>query len=68
MFELTTAWKSAFREAHVGLLVMRDVTNPAQNPELEKRKTELEEQLRVQFSGQDRAALVSHPILQAYND
>lgn len=68
MFELTTAWKSAFREAHVGLLVMRDVTNPAQNPELEKRKTELEEQLRVQFSGQDRAVLVSHPILQAYND
>ena len=67
MFEVTTAWKSAFRDAHVGVLVMRDVTNAAQHPELEKRKSELEEQLRTQFSGQDRAAISSHPVLQAYN-
>ena len=67
MFEITSAWKSIFRDAHVGVLVMRDVINPAQHPELEQRKGELEEQLRAQFSGQDRAALSSHPILQAYN-
>src|SRR5215216_675871 len=67
MFELTTAWKSAFRDAHVGLLVMRAVTNPTQHPELEKRKAELEEHVRMQFSGQDRTALASHSILQAYN-
>lgn len=67
MFEITSAWKSIFRDAHAGVLVMRDVTNPAQHPELEKRKGELEEQLRATFSGQDRAALSSHPILQAYN-
>lgn len=67
MFEVTTAWKSAFRDAHVGVLVMRDVINPAQHPELEKRKAELEEQLRSQFAGQDRTALSSHPVLQAYN-
>ena len=67
MFELTLAWKSAFPEAHVGVLVMRDVSNPAHHPELEKRKTELEEHIRSQFSGQDRAAMSSHPILQAYN-
>jgi DNA/RNA-binding domain of Phe-tRNA-synthetase-like protein len=46
---------------------MRDVTNPAQHPELEKRKAELEEQLRAQFAVQDRATLSSHLILQAYN-
>src|SRR5512133_1358049 len=68
MFELTPSWKSSFPDAHAGVLAMRDVTNPAQHPELEKRKLELEEQLRAQFSGQDRATMSSNPILQAYNN
>lgn len=67
MFEITSAWKSTFPEAHAGVLVMRDVINPAHHPELEKHKTELEEQLRSQFSGQDRAVMSNLPILQAYN-
>ena len=67
MFELTSAWKSAFPEAHAGILVMRDVVNPAHHPELENRKTEIEDQLRSQFSGQDRHSLSNHPILQVYN-
>ena len=66
MFEITSAWRSVFRDAHVGILVMRDVINPAQHAELERLKTELEEQLRTQFSGQDRAALSMQPVLQAY--
>lgn len=68
MFEITSAWKSVFRDAHAGLLVMRDVSNPAQHLGLEERKAGLEEQLRAQFAGQDRAALSSHPVLQAYNN
>jgi DNA/RNA-binding domain of Phe-tRNA-synthetase-like protein len=68
MFEVTTAWKSAFPGAHAGVLVMKDVSNPAQHPELERRKGELEADLRSQFSGQDRAMLSGHPILQAYNN
>jgi DNA/RNA-binding domain of Phe-tRNA-synthetase-like protein len=67
MFEITSSWKSIFRDAHAGVLVVRDVTNPAQHEALDQRKGELEEQLRAQFAGQDRAALSSHPILQAYN-
>ena len=67
MFTVTSEWKSAFPEAHVGVLAMRDVSNTAHHPELEDRKVEIEEQLRSQFSGQDRAALSSHPILRAYN-
>lgn len=67
MFEVTSAWKSAFPEAHAGVLVMRDVVNPVHQPELEKHKIELEEKIRSQFSGQDRAAMSNHPILQAYN-
>jgi len=67
MFEVTSAWKSAFPEAHAGVLVMRDVISPAHHAELEKHKTELEEGLRSQFSGWDRAGMSNLPILQAYN-
>ena len=68
MFEVSTAWKSAFPGAHAGVLVMRQVTNPALHPELEKRKEEIEAMLRSQFSGQDRAILSRHPVLEAYNN
>lgn len=68
MFEVTSAWKSTYPEAHAGILVMRAVVNPAHHATLESRKAALEEQLRAQFSGQDRAAIASHPILQAYGE
>ena len=68
MFEITTAWKSAFPEAHAGVLAMRNVNNLAQHPDLERRKADLEAELRSWFSGQDRAALSSLPVLQAYNN
>jgi DNA/RNA-binding domain of Phe-tRNA-synthetase-like protein len=68
MFEVTSAWKSTYPEAHAGVLVMRAVSNPAHDPELESRKAALDEQLRAQFSGQDRAAIASHPILRAYGE
>jgi DNA/RNA-binding domain of Phe-tRNA-synthetase-like protein len=68
MFEVTPAWKSAFPDAHVGVLAMRNVSNPVQHAQLEKRKMDLEEHLRSQFSGLDRAAMSSHSILQAYNN
>jgi DNA/RNA-binding domain of Phe-tRNA-synthetase-like protein len=66
MFEVTAAWKSTYPEAQAGVLVMRAVSNPAHDPALEAQKATLEEQLRAQFSGQDRAAIASHPILDAY--
>lgn len=68
MFEVTSAWKSTYPNAHAGVLVMRAVSNPAHDPELESRKAALEEELRTQFSGQDRAAIASHPILRAYSE
>jgi DNA/RNA-binding domain of Phe-tRNA-synthetase-like protein len=66
MFQVTSAWKSTYPEAHAGVLVMRSVSNPASDSALESRKTALEEQLRARFSGQDRATIASHPVLQAY--
>jgi DNA/RNA-binding domain of Phe-tRNA-synthetase-like protein len=68
MFKVTTAWRSSFPGAHAGVLVVKDVSNPAQHPELERRKEALEADLRSEFSGLDRAALSSHPVLQAYNN
>ena len=67
MFEISSDWKSTFLEAHAGVLVMRDAVNLAHHSELEEHMVEIEEQLRSQFSGKDRLALSSHPILQAYN-
>ena len=63
MFEVTSAWKSTYPEALVGVLVMRGGSNPPHHPELDSKKTALEEELRAQFSGQDRAAIGSHPVL-----
>ncbi|HEX5839630.1 MAG TPA: hypothetical protein VFY26_17480 [Anaerolineales bacterium] len=68
MLDVTSAWKSTFPDAYVGILVLRNASNPARHPGLEQRKAELEDQLRSQFSGQDRAALSAHPILQAYSN
>ena len=68
MFEVTSAWKATYPEALAGVLVMRAVSNPPHHAELEKQKVALEENLRAQFSGLDRAAIASHPVLQAYGD
>ena len=46
---------------------MRGVHNPAHHAELDRRKTEMEAQLRTRFSGQDRIAMLQNPILQAYD-
>ena len=66
MFEVTSLWKTTYPEALAGVLVVRDVSNPPHHPVLEQKKVKLEEELRARFSGQDRAAIASHPILQAY--
>ena len=68
MFEVTSAWKATYPEALAGVLVMRAVSNPPHHAELERQKAALEENLRAQFSGLDRAAIASHPVLQAYGD
>jgi DNA/RNA-binding domain of Phe-tRNA-synthetase-like protein len=68
MFEITPAWRSVYPTAHAGVLVLRSVTNPARHPGLQSRKAELEQQLRADFSRQDRFAIASHPVLQAYSN
>ena len=68
MFEVTSAWKTTYPEALAGVLIMRAASNPPHHPELERKKTALEEELRSRFSGLDRAAIASLPVLQAYGE
>ncbi len=67
MFQLSGRWKKLYPSAHVGVLVLRDAINLPHHAELEKRKAALEEELRSRFAGQDRVALLSHPVLQTYD-
>jgi DNA/RNA-binding domain of Phe-tRNA-synthetase-like protein len=66
MFELTTAWKSAFPGSHAGVLVMKEVLNPASHAGLERCKEELVEELRLRYGGLERSQLANLPILQVY--
>jgi len=68
MFEVTSTWRSTYPEAHAGVLVMRAVSNPMHHTALESQKAALEQELRAQFAGQDRAAIASHPVLRAYSE
>jgi len=67
MFIVSEAWKMAYPGAAVGVLTMRNVINPEHHVALDKRKDELENQLRSRFSDYDRAALKALPTIQAYN-
>ena len=68
MFEVTSAWKATYPGALAGVLVLRAVSNPPHHADLERKKVALEEELRAQYSGLGRAAMASHPVLQAYGD
>jgi len=67
MFDITTSWRTTYPDAHAGFLVMHNVDNPVACPELDRRKQDLESELRVRFVGQDRKALDAIPTISAYN-
>ena len=52
--------------ACVGVLVLDQVTNPAQSPALEACKTALQDELRARFT--DEALIKSDLVIQAYSD
>jgi len=67
MLTLSETWKTTYPGASQGLLVMRGVANPEAHAELERRKAELEAELRARFAGYDRAAFNALPVIRAYN-
>jgi DNA/RNA-binding domain of Phe-tRNA-synthetase-like protein len=66
IFQTTETWKATYPDAHAGILVMRKLINPPSHAGLEVRKQALEEEIRLRFAGQDRAAIEALPVIQAY--
>jgi DNA/RNA-binding domain of Phe-tRNA-synthetase-like protein len=66
MFEVTEAWKSAFPQAHAGVLVMKEVVNPASHAGLERRKAALMAEIRSRYGGLERSQLEILPCLQVF--
>src|SRR5574341_1120319 len=66
MLIVSDAWQATYPGAAQGLLVMRNVANPEHHAELERRKAELEAQLRARFAGSSKAALAALPSVQPY--
>ncbi len=64
LFHGSEAWKLAYPGAAVGVLVMDNVYNPERNAELDRIKSELEEQTRSRFA--NKGELRADPLLQAY--
>ncbi len=67
MFQVSEAWKATYPGAAVGVLAMRDVSNPEHSAALDARKDELEAALRARWAGQDRKAMAALPVIQAYS-
>ena len=67
IIQLTDAWRRAYPDASVGVLAVENVSNPAEHPKLDARKTQLTAQLRTRYAGCDRASLRAIPVLQAYH-
>jgi len=65
MLIVSEHWRTAHPGAAVGILAMQEVANPEQHPALDRRKAELEEEIRSRST--DRAALASLRPMQAYD-
>ena len=68
MLIISDKTKKIYPEALLGILVMKNVCNPKKHEELNKRKLELENNLRKKFSGLDRAYLKNMEPIKTYNN
>ncbi len=64
MFRVSEDWKRTYPGAYVGILTMRDVSNPLRHPKLDRQKAELEADLRALFK--ERDSLKSLAPIEAY--
>lgn len=66
IFEVSQEWMERFEGAQAGILVMKDVVNPASNSALDEKSVVLERSLRERYSGPGSSALQEHPVISAY--
>jgi DNA/RNA-binding domain of Phe-tRNA-synthetase-like protein len=64
---ISQAFREKYPGASVGILAMEGVTNPRRHPDLDRRKREVEKELRATFGEKDRIALKADPVIQAYD-
>lgn len=68
MLILSKPWADRYPDAHIGILEMRNVANPATCPALDAVKSSIETSLRDQFQEQGKAAIRTLPVMQAYKN
>ena len=66
--EVTKEWKDAFPGASVGLLVMKNTVNPQNNPDLDNKMKEIEEEIRNNFSESGREGIRELSTIRAYTE
>lgn len=66
MIVLSENWKSIYPNASLGVLTMRNVSNPQRHEALALHKEALEVELRTRYADYDRERLKTHPVLAAY--
>jgi len=66
--EVSDGWRQEFPGAQAGILVMRDVLNPASHPALDEKKIALENRLRELYRGPGSPPLQEHPVIAAYTE
>jgi DNA/RNA-binding domain of Phe-tRNA-synthetase-like protein len=66
MIDVSEAFRSTYPGARLGVLAMAGVTNPPVHPELERRKAEVEREVRERYGSLDREQLRRLPVMQAY--
>lgn len=66
MIKISDRFREMYPNAHIGLLVMHNVTNPPSHPALEIRKRELEQTLRERFETRDSEYLENTPPFPAF--
>jgi hypothetical protein len=63
---IADSWRSVHPDARVGVLVLRNVLNPARHEGLDVRRQALWASLRARFAGQSRAQLNELETIRAY--
>ena len=67
MIVLSENWKSKYPNAALGILAMRDVSNPQSHEALALHKDALERELRTRYADYDRERFKTHPVLASYH-
>lgn len=70
MFQIkvTDQWRSTFPKGHVGLLLIGNVDNSIHTTALDRKKKEVESNLREKFAGFSRQDLMELEVLKAYRN